>query len=219
MIRQFLFTFCLIISSFGYSQNLDWQYRTSTKTVIDEILKQQPNIPRKALETALAFYRSNPRLVQNKRVLSIVNFDQPSTDERLFVIDMKLLLVQSYLVAHGKASGENYATFFSNEPESNMSSLGIYLTDIEYIGQHGISLILKGQDITNSNAEARAIVMHAADYVSQDFIAKYGRLGRSLGCLALNPAISIDLTHQLAGGSVIYAYHSGVVSNIIGLAP
>ena len=167
-----------------------------------------PEIPKIALARAFAFLASHEQAVTNKNFLTLIDFDQPSTAERMYVIDLQTEEASSYLVAHGKNSGENYAGKFSNIPETKMSSLGAYLTGAEYIGQHGLSMILKGQDPTNDNAERRSIVMHPAEYVSYDYIQSYGRLGRSWGCPAVSPKVSEELIHKLKGGSVLYIYHS-----------
>src|SRR5690606_932140 len=95
------------------------------------------------------------------------------------------------LVAHGRNTGQATADKFSNLPNSNMSSLGFYLTDETYFGKHGLSLKLDGMDNGhNDKARERAIVMHGADYVSDSFVKQHGRLGRSLGCPALPQEIS-----------------------------
>nr|GFB21133.1 hypothetical protein [Tanacetum cinerariifolium] len=109
------------------------------------------------------------------------------------------------LVAHGHNSGENEANNFSNTDQSNMSSLGFYVTGQEYEGKHGHSLRLQGVDEGfNTNAAARAVVMHGADYVSEAFIKQNGRLGRSLGC----PALPLDQYSQIIdavhGGSCLF---------------
>ncbi|RSK35235.1 murein L,D-transpeptidase catalytic domain family protein [Hymenobacter metallilatus] len=123
----------------------------------------------------------------SKQLLTVVDFSLPSTEKRLWVLDLAAKQVKFHtLVAHGHNSGENMATNFSNENESNMSSLGFYVTQGEYQGKHGRSLKLQGMDEGyNTNALSRSVVMHGADYVSEDFIRQYGRLGRSLGCPAL----------------------------------
>ncbi|WP_426493170.1 murein L,D-transpeptidase catalytic domain family protein [Hymenobacter sp. 102] len=123
----------------------------------------------------------------DKQLLTVVDFELPSTEKRLWVLDLAAKQVKFHtLVAHGHNSGENMATNFSNENESNMSSLGFYVTQGEYQGKHGRSLKLKGLDEGyNTNALSRSVVMHGADYVSEEFIRQNGRLGRSLGCPAL----------------------------------
>ena len=171
---------------------------------------EHPEIPQPALIHALKYLDEHQDLVTNRDYMTIIDFDQPSTVERMHVIDLKTQQASSYLVAHGKGSGQLYATKFSNRPNSNMSSLGIYLTGEPYYGEHGLSMRLKGQDPTNSNAEARAIVMHSADYVSYDFIAQRGRLGLSWGCPAVSPLVSNDLVRKLQNGSVFFIYHSPV---------
>jgi hypothetical protein len=94
---------------------------------------------------------------------------------------------------------------FSNQNGSNSSSLGIYRTLGEYIGNHGRSLRLEGLEPTNSNALARAVVMHTADYVSENFIRQTGRLGRSQGCFAVERAVGDTLINELKNGAYIIA--------------
>lgn len=167
-----------------------------------------PTISKPALERAFDYLNQHSSEIRNQNYLTIIDFDQPSINERMYVIDLTNLTVNTYLVAHGKESGDLYATTFSNAINSNKSSLGIYWTGSEYIGEHGLSLTLLGKEETNSNAEAREIVLHGADYVSYEFIRQNGRLGRSLGCTAVSLQHSTDLVHKLSGGSVFYIYHS-----------
>lgn len=121
-----------------------------------------------------------------KKILTIIDYSLPSTQERLWVIDMatKKLLFNE-LVAHGRNSGNLYADSFSNDANSNATSLGFFITGETYEGKFGRALRLDGQEQgINDNARRRGIVMHGADYVSKA-IAESGRLGRSLGCPAL----------------------------------
>jgi len=146
------------------------------------------------------------KLAEGKQLLTVVDFDLPSTEKRLWVLDLaKKEILFHTLVAHGHNSGENEATNFSNTDQSNMSSLGFYATGREYEGKHGRSLRLQGLDEGfNTNAAARAVVMHGAEYVSEDFIKQNGRLGRSLGC----PALPLDQYAQIIdavnGGTCLF---------------
>ena len=146
------------------------------------------------------------KLNAGKQVLTVVDFDMPSTKKRLWVLDLaqKQVLFNT-LVAHGHNSGENKATNFSNTNESNMSSLGFYVTEGEYQGKHGRSLRLQGMDEGfNTNAAMRSVVMHGADYVSEAFIKQNGRLGRSLGCPALPMELKDQIIETVEGGSCLF---------------
>lgn len=147
-------------------------------------------------------------LVTNQH-LTIVDYSMASTSPRMWVIDMRSGKLKYHThVAHGIASGLNYATKFSNQPNSRMSSLGIFITRDIYYGNHGVSLNIDGmQKKYNSNARARRIVLHGARYVDQWAIKKGGRLGRSWGCLALNPKVASDIMHTIKDGSVIFCYY------------
>jgi hypothetical protein len=145
-----------------------------------------------------------------RRYWAIVDFNQPSTSKRLYVFDTVGNRVDTYYVAHGRgsegAADDGIAERFSNEPSSNSSSLGIYRALNEYNGNHGRSMRLEGLEPTNSNALSRAVVMHKANYVSDSFIRATGRLGRSEGCFAVDPAVSDTLINELENGAFIIAW-------------
>jgi len=170
-------------------------------------------ISAKVLTMALEGYRTlkEQGKVGRDGILTVIDFDRPSVDERLFVIDVNRgQLLYSALVAHGRGSGDNYADSFSNTPGSSQSSLGFYTTGDTYDGKNGYSLRLQGMESgINDKAESRSIVIHGANYVSYDFIKKHGRLGRSEGC----PALSFDCFQQvidlIKGGSCLFIYHAG----------
>lgn len=163
-------------------------------------------IPHEALQRAFDWYDQHPAQVQNKDYITIVDFTKPSTLKRCHVIDLRTGQVESFLCSHARNTGENFAEHFSNVPNSNKSSLGIYLTAELYQGKHGLSMRLDGMEPTNSNVRKRDIVMHGADYVSQKTIDETGRLGRSLGCPALPMEVIERIVQELHGRSVLLVY-------------
>jgi L,D-transpeptidase-like protein len=141
--------------------------------------------------------------------LTVIDFSKPSTERRLWVFDVRshALLFHEY-VAHGRGSGENLPTVFSNLPESNQSSLGLFRTGEAYIGKHGYSLRLDGLERgINDRARERAIVIHGADYVNAATARAQGRLGRSLGCPAVRPEIATPLISAVKDGGLLFAYY------------
>ena len=141
--------------------------------------------------------------------LTVIDFSKPSTEKRLWVYDLRshAVLFHEY-VAHGRGSGENLATHFSNVPESNRSSLGLFRTGEAYIGKHGLSLRLDGLEPgINDRARERAIVIHGAEYVNPAAAAAQGRLGRSLGCPAVSPQIAAPLIQAVKNGGLLFAYY------------
>src|SRR5690606_30115729 len=121
------------------------------------------------------------KIAKDKNVVSIIDFRLPSTEKRMWIIDMSNMeILYNTYVAHGRNSGGKYAEKFSNTPQSLQSSLGFYLTAESYYGKHGLSLRLDGQEVGfNNNARKRAVVLHSADYASPKFVERQGRLGRS----------------------------------------
>lgn len=145
-------------------------------------------------------------LLADHALLTIADFDQPSTSKRLYVlnVDQKNMLLHTW-VAHGQRSGENQAVSFSNQNDSFESSIGFFITAEEYHGAHGRSLRLDGMDQGfNDNARLRSIVIHGAPYVSEGTIATLGRLGRSQGCPAVSPELADQIISSLGKGSVLF---------------
>lgn len=159
-----------------------------------------------AFEQALQGYNSlNPA---NKNILSIIDFSLPSTDKRLVILDMQNHKVLFHtIVSHGRNSGEKYAVSFSNRHGSYQSSLGFYTTANTYQGGNGYSLVLNGLEKgINDQAKARAVVIHGADYVSNDIIQNTGRLGRSYGCPALPRQLTKPIINSIKNGTLLYIY-------------
>lgn len=189
------------------------RFDATMRETFDRTGAEQQGLRFEVFQKAMTGYlnlRQAGRLAHDQHHLTVIDFDLPSTEKRLWVIDLNSdKVVFHTLVAHGHNSGENEATSFSNTDQSNMSSLGFYVTGTEYVGKHGQSLRLQGVDEGfNTNAAARSVVMHGADYVSEAFIKQNGRLGRSLGC----PALPLDQYAQIIsavhGGSCLFLYKS-----------
>ena len=164
-------------------------------------------------ESFLAAFEGYEQLKQQGKIeneiLTIVDFSLSSTQERMWVIDMKTQkVILKSLVSHGRNSGSEFATDFSNANESFKSSLGFYITGETYTGKHGLSLRLDGMEYgINDNARNRAVVVHGADYVSKSFIKNTGRLGRSQGCPAVPYEVHKELIQTIKGKSCIFIYH------------
>ncbi|WP_425543151.1 murein L,D-transpeptidase catalytic domain family protein [Rhodanobacter soli] len=141
--------------------------------------------------------------------LAVIDYSKPSTEPRLWVFDLaKRKLLYHELVAHGRNTGENLATKFSNTPESLQSSLGLFRTLNTYAGRNGYSLRMEGLEPgTNDHALARALVIHGAAYVNPALAHQQGRIGRSYGCPAVRNAIARPLIDTLKGGQYVFSYY------------
>ncbi len=141
--------------------------------------------------------------------LTLIDYSLPSTTPRLWVFDLRTgKMLFNELVAHGRNSGDNMATRFSDEAESRESSIGLFRTADTYIGHNGYSLRLDGLEPgVNGNARERAIVMHGAPYVDAATAKTNGRLGRSWGCPALREAVAHKVIDTVRGGGVIFSYY------------
>lgn len=183
------------------------------KSVYDSLQLNLSGLSRQAFEYAQKGWKKlvkQGKLV-NESVMAIVDFSQSSDCKRLYVLDMKNYKVLfNTLVAHGKKSGKERASLFSNKPYSHKSSPGFYITGETYIGSNGYSLKLKGiEKGINDKAAARAIVMHGADYVSEDYIEEQGYIGRSQGCPAVPEEEADEIIDVLKNGACLFIYPGG----------
>ena len=142
-------------------------------------------------------------------ILTIIDYTRSSKEKRLFVIDLKSKqLLFNSVVAHGRNTGEEYAKRFSNQLNSHQSSIGFYITEKPYQGSNGYSLALEGvEDGFNDKAKRRAIVIHGADYASEQMIKIKGYLGRSFGCPSLPPGVSRKIIESIKEGNCVFAYY------------
>lgn len=155
------------------------------------------------------FYNLKAKGIIKRDILTLIDFSLSSNVKRLWVIDLATnTILYNSLVAHGRNTGDEFATSFSNSAESYKSSLGFYATGEIYNGKHGSSLKLDGLEKgVNDSARERAVVMHGADYVAESFIKNNHRLGRSLGCPAIPVAMTKEIINAIKGRSCLFIYH------------
>jgi hypothetical protein len=167
-------------------------------------------LSKEAFNLALTGYQTllEAGKVQKDNILTIIDFSLPSSQKRLFVIDLSTgALLFNTFVSHGRNSGTALASKFSNAFNSFKSSLGFYTTGSPYSGKHGYSLRLEGQEAgINDNAMERGIVMHSADYVNERTIHQMGYLGRSQGCPAIPEALKKPIIETIRNGSCLFVY-------------
>lgn len=163
--------------------------------------------PRIVARARAAFDRHRSSL-DNIDTVGIVDFAKASSEPRFFLLDTNTGRVSRHLVAHGRGSDPAHTGFlqrFSNQPGSEASSNGAYVTGDYYPGHYGRAMRVKGLDMSNSNAESRAIVVHSAWYAEPDVLASNGRLGRSEGCFAMSHASLQEVLARLGPGRFLYA--------------
>lgn len=195
------------------SSNLSSSAALMAEAVVlyDSMKLEQKGLNEEAFEYAWKGYQYllSKGLIARSEVLSICDFSQSSRKKRMYIIDVddKKLLLNTY-VAHGRKSGEEYATSFSNSNDSHKSSLGFYITRSTYNGGHGLSLKIDGVEKgINDHALARNIVVHGSDYVTEKFISGYKFAGRSFGCPAVPSRETKQVISMIKNGSCLFIYH------------
>ena len=183
----------------------------TASSIYEEMDLEDSGLSRKAFQSAwTGYYKLKKRgLLRKTSILSICDFSQSSSQQRMYVIDVRnrRMLYRTY-VAHGINSGEEYATSFSNQMESCKSSLGFFVTAGTYTGVNGLSLRIEGVDRGfNENARKRAIVIHGAGYVSLRILRKYGVMGTTFGCPAIPTEMTTQIIPVVKNGSCFFIYY------------
>ncbi|TPW21619.1 MAG: hypothetical protein FD126_505 [Elusimicrobia bacterium] len=198
-----------IIPSIGEGQEVGAQAAGADAGGVEALARRlqqsNPEIPAAALQKLFKYLKANP--AHNSNYATIIDMDKPSDQKRMYVINLRTGQVDKYLVAHGAGSGRgDTAEDFSDKPRSHQTSLGIYITGSEYDGKHGRSLKLDGQENSNDNAESRSVVLHGADYVSDEYARQNGRVGNSWGCPAVDHKYRDEIIDKIGNGSVMLIY-------------
>jgi len=200
--RQQILMLALMLSTQAYADN--------GQPLKDALTRAAPDANPRVIELAVQsaqcrIAQSNPQPTK----LAVIDYSLPSTERRLWVFDLaQRTLLFHDLVAHGRSSGEDRATYFSNEPDSLASSIGLYSTRESYVGRNGYSLRMDGLEPGfNDKAFDRDVVIHGADYVSNDFARVNGRIGRSHGCPAVPTAMARPVIDTLKDGQLLFIYY------------
>ena len=182
----------------------------SELSLYESLQLNQSGLSKETFKYAIKGYENliSTSAIKDTQYLSVVDFSQSSRKKRFYLFDFKNhKLLKNTFVAHGKNSGVDMATRFSNIPGSEQSSLGFYLTKGTYIGKNGFSLKMSGLEKKfNDNAEKRAIVVHGADYVNASRVQS-DYMGRSQGCPALPRAEATEIIDLIKDGSALFVYY------------
>ena len=200
--RLVLLTACLLLSSLVAP--------ASAQDLLPRLLAAAPDIDPNVLALALEARdcAMSGAAVDRPQRLAVIDYTRPSTRKRLWIFDLrKATLLYEEHVAHGRGSGGNMATRFSNTEGSYQSSIGLFVAAETYQGENGYSLRLDGLEPgINDNARERLLVMHGADYVDPVQARRQGRLGRSWGCPAVRKAVARGVIDSLKQGQLVFAY-------------
>ncbi|MES1198145.1 MAG: murein L,D-transpeptidase catalytic domain family protein [Chitinophagaceae bacterium] len=182
-----------------------------SSALYDDMSLQQYGLSKEAFTYALKGYQNLLRknLIRRTDYITVCDFSQSSKQKRLYLIDIAegKLILNTY-VAHGRNSGAEYATRFSNKPSSLQSSLGFYVTEGTYIGEHGLALKINGVDAGyNDKAYKRHIVIHGADYITEGWLHHSNYMGRSYGCPAIPKNESESIINTIKNGTCLFIYH------------
>ncbi len=183
---------------------------THAQDLLIRLSKAAPELDRKVLALAL---EARDCAVASDAVeaparLAVIDYTLPSTQKRLWIFDVERgQLLYAEHVAHGRGSGDNMATRFSNKEGTYQSSIGLFATAETYLGENGYSLRMDGLEPgINDRARERLLVMHGADYVDPQQALRQGRLGRSWGCPAVRKAVAQGVIDSLKQGQLVFAY-------------
>jgi len=191
--------------------NITYSINNSAEVLYNELHLSDLGLSQKAFEYAFKGYQYlvKKQKLNNSSILSICDLSQPSDKKRFYILDLtdNKILMTSY-VAHGKGSGTEYATRFSNRANSHQSSLGFYITGNTYYGEHGLSLKLQGLEKGfNDHAVNRNIVVHGASYIGDEHLQGNQFMGRSYGCPAIPQNESGEIINLIKNGSCLFIYH------------
>lgn len=171
--KIFNFTLFLILSFFGTTKETKEEALPTTTVELERFNNELADVKEVT--------RSNG--LYNTKIAFFIDMRIKSGKNRFFVYDLENdKIIEEGLVANGSGSETTIRgnLKFSNEPNSNCTSLGHYSIGKSYKEMFGKSYKLSGLDETNSNAEKRAIVLHPYSAVPNEEQDYY--ISNSKGC-------------------------------------
>jgi len=212
-----IFLLTLLVPQFDQNSWLNEEVKSELETITFESYSNEmyremneDEMSFKAFQIALRGYHKllHQGKLKNKQYLTVIDFTKSANQDRMFVINMdSKTIIHKCLVAHGMKTGGEFAQDFSNEDGSHKSSFGFYQVNETYNGRHDLSIKLDGMEYCNDNARSRGVVIHSAEYVSEEYVGSNGRLGRSYGCPAVSEKNYKEVVKLISGGSCLYIYY------------
>ena len=192
---------------------------------IDSLLQQAKDLgaPMAAVQRAIAIARQST--FTKKDALAVFDISQPSANKRFYFFDLKSGRVTAHYAAHGRDNGPNAkATKFKGfQTHLDMVPLGPLKTTHSEVMDHYktivdrydgtvyrnmIVVILEGVTSYNSyinHTPPFKWILHPNWYTTAAFRAKNnGVLGRSNGCITVDPVDNNELVTRLQDGALIY---------------
>jgi hypothetical protein len=192
---------------------------------LDSLLQQAKALgaPMAAVQRAIQI--SHQSAFTKKDALAVFDISQPSANKRFYLFDFKSGQVTAHYASHGRDNGPNLkATKFKGfQTHLDMVPLGALKTTHSEVMDHYktivdrydgtvyrnmIVVVLEGVTPYNkyiNNTPPFKWIMHPNWYTTAAFRAKNnGMLGRSNGCITVDPVDNNQLITRLQDGALVY---------------
>jgi len=203
-------------------------FRGTTADVANErdtLLRQSRVLGAPVAAVSRAMELSRQPIFPKQDALAVFDISQPSAKKRFYVLDFKSGHVTAHYAAHGRANGPNAKAvkFKGFQTDLDMVPLGPLKTAHSEVMDHYktivdrydgtvypnmIVAVLEGVAVYNgyiNHTPPFKWIIHPNWYTTAAFRAKNnGVLGRSNGCITLDPAENNQLITRLQDGALVY---------------
>jgi hypothetical protein len=192
---------------------------------LDPLLRQAQALgaPMAAVQRAVAIARQ-PAFAK-KDALAVFDISQPSANKRFYVLDLKSGEATAHHAAHGRHNGPNAKAvkFKGFQRDLDMVPLGPLKTARSEVMDHYKTIVDRYDGTVYRNLIVAVLqgitaynryinhtppfkwIIHPNWYTTAGFRAKNnGMLGRSNGCITLDPAENNRLIRRLQDGGLVY---------------